>query len=362
MNNELHTDHFARKDEGGSPSEIGDLAAVHGLLALLLPGETAAVQARVDRAIATIRRENMVFGRFVRRPAAWVGGSIGIAAAIVIAVLFLPASSDSRAYAALESIRAHSRDGIRTYQVRVQSEKPDGPQRGGPRQAELVLGPGGVWTLGFMMPHGPQLDQAGDSQLPPLPPPRPARPRITLGFDGTRYWFIRPDGEIVTAKSLRELGAPMMTGAFSALAQDQRDSEGDPEPMMLDSILDKLDRGYTTSFGEVLPEDEVEGRATTVVTLKRQKGPEQWRGPRFVRVVADSETSEVLRANWEWVEPQSRDSGPPTPPAVRRISVRLIDRETPSGRAALEIEGWFSPGTHAKRGFPRDSKPFQPNR
>ncbi len=324
MNEPFDFDPYARDDSAisnptGGASDQCDCAdgmTVHGLLATLLPGEEARVQERVDRAISSIRLENKRFRLDFRKRIAWIGGSVGIAAAIALAVLFVPTSSDSKAYAALESIRSSARQGGRTYSVRMEFEpaainsatiderlpSAQRPQRQ-TRTGELVLGSGGRWTLSIfgMMPSQTTmeaLDRRDGSGRRDLPTRRSPRTKGVFGFDGTTYWAIEPTGTIRTAASLRELRTPMILMIESGWAQ----SDDEIEPLTLESMLDRLDRGYVITFEPSAINDATNSQPVTIVTAQRDSSFPKMRGPKSVKIVADAQNFNVLKAEWEWTE------------------------------------------------------------
>ncbi|MSR29134.1 MAG: hypothetical protein EXS03_06120 [Phycisphaerales bacterium] len=347
-------DPFARESDGApdhvAPDHVAaDSAVVHGLLALLLPGEAARVQRRVDRAIDTIRRENGRFRLRVRQRVAWIGGSVGIAAAIVLAVFFVPSDSDSRAYAALESIRATAREGVRTYRITMELE--NSPSKGVSRAGELVLGPGGRWMLAFQPPSPPP-NESGDESKPRTP-----RLRVNFGFNGTVYWLIDPHGEVRTAKSMRELNLPMFLGTLESGGVIDQGESVELEPLTLESMLAKLDRGYTTSFEPSPMESQPGDRPTMTVSFTRKGTAGRTPGPRHAMVVADAQTYEVLRAHLEWIDAGSQ-SGARMGPFAKRINLELLEGASRRPSSQLQqTSDWFEPEFHAKN---RPSKPNQP--
>ncbi|MEI6879521.1 MAG: hypothetical protein WCL33_10840, partial [Planctomycetota bacterium] len=308
-------DPFARDDSAISnptdlasdQSDSADGMTVHGLLATLLPGEDARVQERVGRAIATIRRENKRFQLNFRRRLAWIGGSVSIAAALALAVLYVPSSSNSNAFAALQSIRSSSTQSERTYSVRMEIEpaafEPATKQdRAQPAQrpqmqtrtGELVLGTGGRWTLSIfgMMPPRAILDalekrNAADPQ--DGADRRSPRMKGVFGFDGTTYWAIDPTGTIRTAASLRELRTPMISMIESGWAQ----SDDEIEPLTLESMLNRLDRGYVITFEPSATNIAADGRPVTIVTAQRDSSFPKMRGPKNVKIIADAQNYDV---------------------------------------------------------------------
>lgn len=315
-------------------TEVADGMAVHGLLAIRQPNESARIEARVERAIATIRRMNNARRHEWRKRLAWVGGSAGIAAAILIALFAVPEGSDSSAYAALESIRGSARQGGRSYRVRFEMDAPGGPQpalsqreddrntRKPMSTAELSLGSEGRWTIVI-----------APSNMP--------RARGAFGFDGQRYWAVGFDGLIRTAATTKELRVPHFV---AVLDNGSADGEEDLDLLTLDSMLAKLDKGYKVSFDPEGDRLDRQGRAVTVVTAERN-GPRDVRAPQMVRIVADSSTFEVLKANWQWTElpPQaSGQGGSPAKPRIKRIFLELTDAP-PHG------DEWFRPDLHAAR-------------
>ncbi len=325
----------ARPSVGGdcelTPTEIADAMAVHGLLALRQPQEAARIEARIERAIATIRKMRNDSQHRWRTRLAWVGGSVGIAAAIGFALLYVPAGADSSAYAALESIRGSAIQGGRTYSVRFEMEGgPGGPgpassQREPDRKpfgaAELSLGREGRWTIVVNSPN-------------------PPRSRGAFGFDGSRYWAVGPDGSTRTAATTKELRVPPF---ISILGSGSADGEEDLDLLTLNSMLTKLDKGYKVSFDPEGDRLDRKGRAVTVVTAER-KGTRDPRTPQMVRIVADSSTFEVVKANWQWTElppPASGQNPPPSRPRLKRIFLELTDAP-PHG------DEWFNPAHHAE--------------
>lgn len=341
----------ARPSHGSSgdltPTEVADAMAVHGLLAIRQPNESARIEARIERAIATIRRMNSARRHDWRKRLAWVGGSAGIAAAILIALFAVPEGSDSSAYAALESIRGSARQGGRSYRVRFEMDSPGDPGPAlAPREtdrvirkpmsaAELSLGSEGRWTI-----------VVAPSNLP--------RARGAFGFDGQRYWAVAFDGTIRSAPTTKELRVPPF---IAVLENGSVDGEEDIDLLTLDSMLAKLDKGYKVSFDSEGDRLDRQGRAVTVVTAER-KGTRDVRAPQMVRIVADSSTFEVLKANWQWTELPPQPSGQgvsPAKPRIKRIFLELTD-------APPHEDGWFTPDLHASRlaEMPRPMGPPRP--
>ncbi len=387
MTDPTHNDPFGRDVQVDSEPTVNNQAdgmAVHGLLALLLPGEAKRVQQRVDRAIGAIRGsekrlKQRAFSTTVRRRLAWVGGSIGIAAAIALAVLYVPSSSDSQAFAALESIRSSARQGGRTYSVRIELEPPvtsEGVPSDRPRPmklvrtGELVMGTGGRWT--FTISGMPGMKPPSQTkQRDEVASRSPLRSKCVFGFDGKVYWAVEPSGEIKTAASLRELRPPMI---FGALDQSAGDSDAEPEPLTLESMLDKLDRGYEIKFEQAAAADTTSQRPVTVVSAQRlSDGRKKLAAfaPERVRIVADAQTFEVLTAEWEWspvceqFAPADRakhapdGQGPKTygPPAIalqskKHIFLALSEvNRSGAGSAKPVSDGWFEAKTHCEPAF-----------
>ncbi|MSR69088.1 MAG: hypothetical protein EXS17_01895 [Phycisphaerales bacterium] len=310
--------------------QVADGMAVHGLLALRQPGESDRIKARVQRAISTIREMNDSRRLFWRKRLAWVGGSVGIAAAIGLAVLYVPAGSDSSAYAALESIRGTARQGGRSYAVRFEMDGLGGPppavqhrdnEMKPIRAAELAVGNGGRWTL-------------------LVSPPNMPRARGAFGWDGSSYWAVDPVGSVRTSATLKELRVPPF---ISVLESGTADAEEDLELLTLDSMLSKLDKQYKVSFDRDSDRVDRNGRPVTVVTAER-RGKRDFRSPHTVRIVADSSTFEVLRANWQWSQtplPAGDHSAPAGNHRMKRIFLELTDTP-PHG------DEWFTPEFHAR--------------
>lgn len=332
MNHFNDQDPFAR-DEPDQPacddrSKAADGMVVHGFLALLHPSEALRIQRRVDRAIATIRRENKRFRLNINRRIAWISGSVGIAAAIVFAIFLVPSTSDSQAFAAFQSIRSSTRLGGRTYAVRMEidpvldnrlSARPDNAQgdttadrpRPQPqfRMGELVMGSGGRWTLAIFGAAQPQFQPQfqPQSQVQTQTPNAVAdnqdrrinRPKMIFGCNGTTYWAVGPTGELRTAASIRELRPPMLLGAFDAAWEDDGDGI---EPLTLDSMLEHLERGYDITFEQASVTAQTDQRPVTIVSARKQPRAGRLIGPKSVRIVADAQTFVVLKAQWEWTD------------------------------------------------------------
>lgn len=343
-------DPFARDDSPATESnsdQDADGMAIHGILSLLQPGESDRIQARIDRAIATIRESTNSSRLIWRERLAWVGGSVGIAAAIALAVLYVPAGSDSSAFAALESIRGSARQGGRNYSVRFEMDgmgapKPDGIRPSLPardhakpsmRKVELALGSGGRWTLSMSgAPAGNQPDH------------KPVRQKLVFGFDGTSYWAVGPDGATRDSASLKDLKVPPF---MAAIEGGDQEGDEDLDLLTLDSILTRLDRDYTVSFDRDSVRAKQDGRSVTIVTAQRT-GKRESRGPQTVRIVADSKTFEVLRANWEWAESASAapDRPAPSKPRMKRIFLELAS--TPA-----HGNEWFGAAAHVEQAADR---------
>ncbi len=328
-------DPFHRAGADRPVESLGDESAVHGLLSLLLPGEAEAIDRRVNRAMSSIRKSEGRLRIRPRRLVVWIGGSVGIAAAIALAILFVPTGSDSRAYAAFESIRAHARDGTRLYQLRIDSGDPTQPtQPTQPtRHGDLVVGTGGRWTLGFRPPL------PRDAPLPPLA--RNQQVRAMLGFDGTSYWMIRPDGEVRTAATVKELKGPRFLEELDPPASGTNGDPDDLEPLMLDTMLEKLDRGYITTFDAPSAEEASHGRPVTVVSLASRQPQQRLHGPRFVRIVADASSHEIIRATSEWIERPAIAPAGPRRPLIRRVDVSLVEDVNPTVMGELQSPRWF---------------------
>ncbi len=330
-------------DDSAGPSAADDIV-IHGLLSLLGPGEAAAIQRRLDRAIRAVRKDRArLHTRFFRRVAV-ASGTFALAAVIVLAIFFVPNDSDSQAFATLDSIRATPRHGTRVYRIRSEtdaSESSGDPRGRLPRQGTLVLGPEGRWTLSFAIPAQKQSDTAG-------PPLRQSRGQVVFGFDGGEYWMVFPNGVTRHAESLRELRPPLMLGALGAGVILVESETEDLEPLTLDAMLSQLDRGFRTTFQQPRGEGLLDGRPLSIVTFDR-RGPSTGKGgPNRVRVVADAQTHEVLQAQWTWV------NGEPTGDRARATVSREVSIERVEGangsvwnRSIEEARDWFKPGAHS---------------
>lgn len=364
MNEEFIDDPYAcsgsTPDEPPAPDHHADAMAVHGMLALLLPGEAQRIQERVDRAISEISAQNRGSRlRFARR-VAWIGSSIGIAAVIVLAILFVPDSSDSRAFAALESMRSSAREGGRVYSIRIDGvapseiraatkdapgkERPLQPERGDRpvrqvRTGDLVVGPSGMWVI-LMNPQPATRGSQADAET------RKPRGVCAFGFDGSSYWVVEPSGATRRGSSLKELRVPL---AFAALGDGLDSADEDPEVLTLGPMLDRLERGYTIKFDALTKDDQARDRPITAITARRKGAPTLMGFPAAVRVVADAQTFEVLKARWvwEWENPANADSSEGARP--QRLPVRIIEfTRKPIARGGAPFIGdpspsWFTP-------------------
>ncbi|MBM4009320.1 MAG: hypothetical protein FJ285_06980, partial [Planctomycetes bacterium] len=148
MNNDPHqtSDDPCALDLGAddSPQQQADARVVHGLLRILDEGESLRIAARVDRATAAVRAQEgglRLVGtrpRTFRERLVWIGGSAGMAAAIVLGLLFFPSSTEATAIAALHSMRSAARTGGRCYEILIQPHRPPmvGADRARPEGAD----------------------------------------------------------------------------------------------------------------------------------------------------------------------------------------------------------------------------------
>jgi hypothetical protein len=173
---------------------------------------------------------------------------------------------------------------------------------------------------------------------------------VVFGCDGTSFWMVMPDGRVRRAPNLKELRPPLIIGELDLGVELDEERTDDIEPFTLDAILDRLDRGFTTSFEQPRGEGTRAGRPLSVITFDR-RGPGAWRnGPKQVRVVADAATHEVLSAQWTWIAGAMHPEGDALAES-RRVRIDLIERESADGfvqrvtRLGLE---WFSPDFHAE--------------
>lgn len=365
-----------------APHQQADARVVHGLLRMLDEGESARVVARVDRATAAVRAQEgglRLVGtrahRF-RERLAWIGGSAGMAAAIVLALLFFPSSTEATAVAALNSMRSTARAGGRCYEILIQPHRPpsagpergraDGPERGrGDRPdraraegfrriGELQLGAEGRWTLTMSKLRRESADRppTGD---------RPVLERIVMGFDGTQYWLVGPRGSIRRSDSQITFGKGF-PGAVEVGILDgpELDTEGEQIAMSgsgeslgymtLSSVLDSLQRGYQVSFDSRTDADTSLGRPITVVQARRldSRGGE---GPQSVRLVADSTTLEVISVRLTWAIRPSDGAPASAQPAGGMLPPRaVLIRQLPIGACESIGPKWFLPEFHSSRG------------
>lgn len=363
------TDHTAPE----SPAEVADAMTVHGLLSLLLPGEAQRIEARVERAAAAIADENKRFrGAFARR-IAWAGGSVGIAAAILLAILFVPDLGDATAFATLESMRSSAHEAGRTYALRIVGMTPLDDRTGaGPpkpsdnahlaqrterpspatRSGELVIGPRGMWTI--------SIAGGGIGRKPhPDAPQRAGKPKFIFGYDGSNYWAVDWDGAVRKSAELKALRVPM---ALSAMDDGLDDPDDDPELLTLGSMLDRLDRGYEITFDATTRDDEIGGRPVTVISAKRKGFLSRAPGPNSVRVIADAQSFEVLRASWEWTnsggfKPGDSSAEQARHPGIRKVTLTLQtpDPEAPFA-ASLRPDSWFTPEGHSRPNWSKPSR------
>jgi len=400
MNNDPHQtpDDPCALDLGGddSPRQQADARVVHGLLRLLDERETARVAARVDRATAAIRAGERGLRLVGTRPhtfrerLAWIGGSAGMAAAITLALLFFPSSTEATAVAALNSMRSAARAGGRCYEILIQPHRPpmvgadrgrsqgadrlrtEGADRWRPeggdgmraerpdraraeglrRVGELQLGPEGCWTLTILKPR----------RDPPDRPPsgdRPILERVVMGFDGHEYWLVGPSGAVRHSDSQRTLG-PAFPGLIEAglldppnAQTDDRDSAiaASPETLeylTLTSVLDSLDRGYTVSFDAKSDVENLYGRPITVVQARRVD-PRSGPAPLSVRLVADAATLEVLSVRLTWdSEPQKSPTSDGRSPRGPQQPRTAVIRQMPKIACQEYDLSWFTADFHAK--------------
>ena len=214
---------------------------------------------------------------------------------------------------------------------------------------------------------------------------RSPRMKGVFGFDGTTYWAIDPTGTIRTAASLRELRTPMISMIESGWAQ----SDDEIEPLTLESMLDRLDRGYVITFEPSATNIAADGRPVTIVTAQRDSSFPKMRGPKNVKIIADAQNYDVLKAEWEWAEiakPFANSSGGPAlkeggvsgeapskrqlpgkpigkapttgMPVTKRIFLDLIDNPMGKSKRTSSSKGqsttdaidplWFEPSFHVE--------------
>jgi hypothetical protein len=268
-------------DAEAAPTRSADSLVVHGMLSMIAPDEPARLEARIERSIAAVHAESAATSPIARigasgdglglshalraRHSSWrrrialAGGGIGIAAVLGFAVLFTPSGqspSGSQAYAALDSIRAATaRTEDRTFRVRIEHAgpremaRPSGaPVREGIRTGELVLGSGGRYTMTW---RGAARGLA-----------------IVTGFSGSEYWAVLPDGTVRTADHPAKIKLPPMFGTEPARPGEDEDAE----QLTLDSMLERLERGYEITFADRAPEAGKGGAPLIEVTAIRRAG------------------------------------------------------------------------------------------
>jgi len=382
MNDDHHPtppDHCALDlGDHDAPHQQADARVVHGLLRMLDEGEPTRVASRIDRATAAVRSleggirlVGTTVGtrvgtrrRTVRETLAWIGGSAGMAAAIALALLLFPSSTEATALAALNSMRSAARTGGRCYDILVMPNRDaaiaaergrgDAPERGRGdglrRVGELRLGAEGRWTLTLVKPRGHPSD-------PPPPGGRPPLERVVMGFDGNQYWVVGPRGTIRRSDSQRALGR-----AFPGLVEagildspmDETDGDRVSEPtsfetlgyLSLSSVLDSLQRGYTVSFDSRTDAENSLDRPITVVQARRTDSQADG-APQSVRLVADSTTLEVISVRMTWGNDLPQGPNPANRPPLPGQSPRaVLIRQMPRGACEEADPQWFSPDFH----------------
>lgn len=365
-----------------APHQQADARVVHGLLRMLDEGESARVVARVDRATAAVRAQEGglrlvgTHAHTLRGRLAWIGGSAGMAAAIVFALLFFPSSTEATAVAALNSMRSTARAGGRCYEILIQPNRPpmagperghaDGPERGREdrpdraraegfrRVGELQLGAEGRWTLTMSKPRREPTDRAPGGA-------RPALERVVMGFDGTQYWLVGPRGSIRRSDSQVALGkgfpGAVVTGILDG-PEPETESEQSAEPssdaplgyMTISSVLDSLQRGYKVSFDSRADADMALGRPITVVQARRMDS-QGGIGPQSVRLVADSTTLEVISVRLTWgTHPPLAGPASARPTSEMLPPKAVLIRQLPLGACEPVGPQWFLPEFHSSRG------------
>lgn len=290
----IHATDLDIADARSAPARSGDSLVVHGMLSMISTDEPRRLEARIQRAIDAVRAEteaspvlarvgpgSVGLGRAAqwRRRIALAGGGIGVAAVLGFAVLFAPSTtslSGNEAYATLDSIRAAAgRAEGRTYRVRIE-RNPDhvpGPEqarlnetshgrgagRDAAREGELVLGPDRRYVLSWKV--------AGKAAT------------VLTGFDGETYWVILPDGSSRSADSPMALRMPPLFAATDpAQAGDEQD-----EPLTLDAILSRLERGYEVTFADGVGLGAQQGSASPVIEVVATRRAPLGRGDRGSR-------------------------------------------------------------------------------
>jgi len=346
-----------------SPQRQADARVVHGLLLMLDRSEAARVAARVDRATAAVRAaefEPRLVGTrnyTLRERLAWIGGSIGMAAAIGLALLLFPSSTEATALAALDSMRSATRSGGRCYEVLIQPQRPPhgvpdqqrpmgasrdpldrpdrGPLDGLRRVGELRLGAEGRWTLTMMPPRG----------------------RIVMGFDGHEYWAVEPGGTIRRFDSVRALGGRSLgiltTGIFDTpdAETEQGGASGTTPPdtieyLTLTSVLDSLKRDYTVTFDSRSQTESAFDRPITVVQARRTSAADG-RTPSAVRLVADASTLQVLSVRLIWSDKQPKGpAGTERPTSAPTGPKAVLIRHAQGTVCGETDDDWFRPERH----------------
>jgi len=361
-----------------SPQQQADARVVHGLLLMLDRSEAARIAARVDRATSAIRAAELApqpartRNHTFRERLAWIGGSLGMAAAIGLALLFFPSSTEATALAALDSIRSATRTGGRCYEVLVQPQRPphgaedqrrpqgasrgplDRPDRGNldgfRRVGELRLGAEGRWTLTMLKPRR-------DLGNPPAKGDRPPLVKVVMGFDGREYWAVEPDGSIRRFDSVRALGGRSLglvtTGILNApdaeAEEDGASGATTPETiefMSLSSLLESLERDYTVTFDSRAQTESAFDRPITVVQARRTRAVDG-RTPMSVRLVADASTLQVLSVRLTWADERPKGVAGAERPAVSPAAPKSVLIRHAAGTGCGDTDAdWFRPERH----------------
>lgn len=300
-----------------NPSRAADAVMVHALLTLLAPGDAERTQARVRRAMATIRdssarRSRFQIARWVRRGTA---AAILTAASTALAILVFHVEETS-ATATLDRLLSTTASLTnRSYSFAMRENF---REQGFEQRATLDLGEAGRFRF-----------SAEET---------PYRIRPVFGYNGDSYWMELPNGRFARSKDAGPLQSFLGT-----------DEDGDSEVLTLESVLDTLRGGYDLDVSQRVARA---GSSILTVTATR-RGSSDWelnkrsesaeappqhprrgnglRGrerPSQVTIDADPNTFEVLSLVADW---RGSDGQP-----KRQVEIAL---EGPHNRST----DWFDP-------------------
>lgn len=285
----------AAGNQGDAPSaaqrrRVADLQLVHSLLVHAYDRDEAGRERKIQQVMRRVRAEG---GLATDRPAAspsrraarrLVPWSVGVAAAILLAVSLLPLLSPNPATAALDRmIAAVEQAGDRTYSIRMWDRKPRAGRhqrrpRGAPDPRKAKL-------------DGARLYLRGRNMFV-LERPASAGRTVLNGLDGRQSWLIRPRKPVLVSDDPSRFRIPMPEELADMLSLD------------IGTTLRRIRDGYDVKH---LGDDSLGDSTDRACThLRAEKQDRHARGPKVIEIWSHPDSGLLRRIVFENVKVQGR--------------------------------------------------------